>query len=90
MIMAPDRSCPPPVSGFTNLRLDFPRQVTLRNGIPMWVIDNGDDDINRLTYYFDGGFLREDRTFVAPTTVATLTEGSRSRDAAAIAEAFGH
>lgn len=90
MIMAPDRSCPPPVSGFTNLRLDFPRQVTLRNGIPMWVIDNGDDDINRLTYYFDGGFLREDRTFVAPTTVATLTEGSRSRDAAAIAEAFDY
>ena len=88
--MAIDRSCPPPISGFTNLHLDFPRQVTLRNGIPMWVIDNGDDDINRLSYYFDGGMLREDLTFQASITAATLTEGSRSRDAAAIAEAFDY
>lgn len=88
--MTVDRSCPPPVSGFTGLHLEFPRCVSLRNGIPVWVIDNGEDDINRLTYYFDGGMLHEDRPYQAALTMATLAEGNAHRDAAAIAESFDY
>lgn len=88
--MTIDRSKRPPVSGFTHLHLDFPPQVTLSNGIKMWVIGDGDDDISRLSFFFDGGVLHEHKPMEAMLTAMTLTAGSSGRDAATIAEAFDY
>ncbi len=80
----------PPIKEFSTLRLDWPTPVTLDNGIPVWVVGNGDDDICRMALYIAGGNLEEPRPLVASMTANLAVRASRESSAAAVAEAFDY
>ena len=81
-----DRSLQPPVSPFTNVKLDFPQQTTLSNGVPLQVINQGDDPVNRVAVYVRGGILVEPKPMIAMMTGTVALEGSKSHTSAEIAQ----
>ena len=85
-----DRSTPPPISNFEKVELNFPNPITLSNGISVWVVDKGDDEVNRLDLYIGGGTLEEPTPMLAYLSGILCFEGSASRSAEAISEAFDY
>ena len=85
-----DRSTPPPISNFEKVELNFPNPITLSNGISVWVVDKGDDEVNRLDLYIGGGTLEEPTPMLAYLSGILCFEGSASGSAEAISEAFDY
>jgi predicted Zn-dependent peptidase len=86
--MAVDRSTPPPVSDFRDIRLDVPEPVILANGMKMWIAGNGEDEINKLTIYMNGGAFQEDRPMQATACSMSVFNGNKNMTYAQIAEAI--
>lgn len=87
---APLRSQQPPVSPLTDLHFDFPQATRLSNGIKMWVVGNGEDDINRVGIYVAGGTCEEQLPMQATLTAQALTGGNSDMTAEQIAEALDY
>lgn len=83
-----DRTTPPPLSTFGDLSLNFPAVTHLPNGIPCWIINGGDDDMNRVNIYFKGGSFMEDLPGQAILTAYMLTEGNSCMPPEQVAEMF--
>ena len=60
-----NRSKQPEISGFKKVQLHFPTPVTLQNGIPVWVVGDGDDEVNRVELYIGGGIYQEHKPLLA-------------------------
>lgn len=75
----------PQVHQFTDVHLDFPQLRHLSNGIPIYVIDRGSDEVNRISVYVRGGVLDELVPMLALLTGAALLEGSAHFTSAHIA-----
>lgn len=76
-----------PLGGFS---LDYPVPITLSNGIKLWTVGNGEDDINRLAVYMGGGVLQEALPMEASLTGMLCMEGNANMDASSIAEALDY
>jgi zinc protease len=63
---------------------------TLDNGIPLYLLNSGDEDILRIDLLFDGGQIRETIPLVASTTNMMLLEGSENYNANEINSAFDY
>lgn len=83
-----DRTTPPALSSFKDLRLTFPALTRLDNGIPCYIIKGGDDEMNRIYIYLHGGALMEDKPAQAILTAMLLTEGTTGMTAQQVAEQF--
>ena len=81
-----DRSRCPAVAPFSNVHLDFPKQGVLSCGIPVWVINGGDEDICQLNIYVTGGTMHEQMPLQSLLTSLMVLEGSRQYDSRQIAE----
>lgn len=81
-----DRKTPPPVKAADQLTLPRPEIAYLKNGIPVYIINMGTQDILKIEILFYGGRPFEDKKLVARTTARMLKEGTRQQTAAAIAE----
>lgn len=86
--MAIDRSIPPPVSDFSAFRLDIPDPITLSNGMKLWVIGNGEEEINKLHIYMTGGAFQESKPMQATTCSLAVFNGNKNHNYNQIAEAF--
>ncbi len=84
------RSTPPPLAEFGDLTLQFPQPVSLDNGIPCYVVDGGDDDMNRVGIYLPAGNLMESKPSVALLTAVMLTVGNETMPADKLAEQFDY
>ncbi len=84
----PDRTIPPPIYRISQLQLPEPERIILDNGIPVFVINMGTQDVLKLELIFAAGRPVEHKKLVARATVSLLKEGTRYRDSAAIAEHF--
>jgi predicted Zn-dependent peptidase len=60
----------------------------LKNGIPLYIIDAGSEELMRIEFIFDAGQVREDSTLVSSTTNSMLLEGSKNYNAKEINNAF--
>ena len=60
----------------------------LKNGIPIYIIDAGSEELMRVEFIFDAGQVKEDFPLVASTTNAMLLEGSLNYTAKEINNAF--
>ena len=60
----------------------------LNNGIPLYIIDAGEEDLMRVEFIFDAGQVKETFPLVASTTNAMLLEGSLNYTAKEINNAF--
>ncbi len=88
--MAPDRRTPPQISNFKNIRLDIPEPVILSNGMKMWIAGNGEDDINKLCIYLNGGAFQESRPVQATTCSLAIFSGNKFMNHNEIAEAIDY
>ena len=66
----------PVIHNFPTLRLNCPSPVRLANGMQMWVIGNGEDEINRFTLIMGGGAMHESKAMTAYITAANVLQGS--------------
>ncbi len=80
----------PAIHNFTDLRLTCPTPVRLPNGMPMWVIGNGEDEVCRLTLIMGGGAMHERKSMIAYLTAANVLQGNRQQTPAEIAEALDY
>ncbi len=66
----------PPVSPI-NAGMDVPvEQVSLKNGVSLFLINSGTEDVMRMEFIFRAGLVREHLPLLANTTNMMLTEGS--------------
>lgn len=81
-----DRSHCPPVTPFNNVHLDFLECLRLSCGIPLWVINGGDEQVCRISVYVAGGTLHETKPLLSLLTPQMVLEGSTHYDSRQIAE----
>ncbi|MDO4512213.1 MAG: pitrilysin family protein [Bacteroidales bacterium] len=83
-----DWSKQPEISTFKNVELKYPQPVTLSNGIPVWVVGDGDDEVNRIELFMGGGVCEEPKPLLSYLAALLSLEGSQKMSAAEIAEAM--
>lgn len=86
--MALDRSTPPPFSELTDIKLDVPTPITLSNGMKMWVVGDGEDEINKISIYMTGGAFHESRIMQATSCSLAVFNGNKNMNYNEIAEAI--
>ena len=86
--MTIDRTTPPPVTDFSNIKLDVPEPIVLSNGMKMWIAGNGEEEINKLTIYITGGAFHESCPMQATACSMAVFNGNKNMTYAQIAEAI--
>ena len=81
-----DRTRQPPTAPLTDVRLDFPACQTLTCGMPLWVIDGGDQQVCQLSVYVEGGTMHQQHSLQAALTAQMCLEGSAAYSTRDIAE----
>lgn len=82
-----DRTIQPGFGKIERIDLMEPKLRHLENGIPVFSIDAGEQEVLKVELVFDSGTASSDKLLVASTTVKLLTEGTEQRSAQEIAEA---
>lgn len=83
-----DRSQTPPIHTFSSLQLTRPRLLRLRNGLPVYILDKGTQEVTRLEVVYLAGRPFEARPLLARAATGLLKEGTRSRSAEDLSEFF--
>lgn len=83
-----DRTTAPAIKGFGSLNIPQPRTTTLDNGIPLTIIDNGSQEVNRISLIWNGGICETPHPSIASLTANLLREGTKQHTGAEIAETF--
>lgn len=83
-----DRKTAPFIKGFGSLNIPQPRTTTLDNGIPLTILDNGSQEVNRISLIWDGGICETTHPSIASLTANLMREGTNLHSGAEIAEAF--
>ncbi|MBQ6938878.1 MAG: insulinase family protein, partial [Muribaculaceae bacterium] len=84
--MTLDRTQQPPVTPFGALTMPQPCIRRLDNGIELYIIDKGDQEVCRFDILFDGGRYAGKMPAIADMTGPMLRKGIPGMDAEAIAE----
>ncbi len=84
--MTLDRTRHPAIHRNTSFKLIEPRLFHLDNGIPVYVLNMGDCDANRLDIIMEGGRCDESRPMIGDMVSALLREGTIMKSAQEIAE----
>ena len=71
-----DRTKSPALHSFVDLKFDYPKYVTLSNGVRLYVLNYGDQDVSRLEIFYRGGVLEEDKPLQAMVLASMLVHGS--------------
>lgn len=82
----PDRTTPPDIYDVSNLKLPSYELVKLDNGIPVYVIEMGTQEVMKLEVIFHAGRPYEAKKLVARATSYLLKEGTTKFSSAQIAE----
>ncbi len=83
-----DRKTAPKIRGFGKLNIPCPRKIVLDNGIPLTILDNGSQEVNRISLIWDGGICETKHPSIASLTANLMREGTNLHNGAEIAEAF--
>lgn len=83
---APERKRGPRIHDITQVRLPDFECYALRNGIPVYEINSGTQDVIRLELVFKAGRPYEHKKLVSRATASMLLEGSSEKSSAEIAE----
>ena len=80
-----DRTQQPPISELEELDLQKPVRTVLPNGIPLSVINSGEQEVCRIDLVFEAGQLRQNTLLQALFTNRMLREGTTRYTSAEIA-----
>jgi zinc protease len=81
-----DRSQAPAIQAMDNFLVSEPECILLDNGIPLYVINKGTQDLVRISLVFGAGAWYEDIPFTAQASNLMLREGTRLMASAEIEE----
>ena len=81
-----DRTIPPAVSLLDDFHIEKPELRVMKNGMPLNVIQAGDEDVVRFDIIIRGGQLSQTQPLQASLTNRLLREGSRRYTSSEIAE----
>ncbi len=81
-----NRNLPPPVVEPETLKLHVPDCRTMKNGVPLYVLNLGENDVIRVDLVIKAGNWLQAQSMQALFTNRMLREGTRSYTAAVIAE----
>ena len=81
-----NRNQPPQTQVLDNLHILPPVRTTLPNGVPLSIINAGDQEVVRIDLLFEGGRWHQSQKLQALFTNRMLREGTRSYTATEIAE----
>ena len=81
-----DRTIQPEIQPLKNFHIQTPVRTTLPNGIPLTVINAGEQEVVRMDVLFSGGRWQQSRKLQALFTNRMLREGTTKYTAATIAE----
>ena len=89
-MMTPDRTIAPPITNAVDFdfKLTRPELDTLDNGVEVWHLDAGVEEVMMLEMVFTAGNTWENRNMIAPATSALLRNGTANRSAFDINEYF--
>ena len=85
-----DRSQRLPICPFTDVHLDFPQCQTLSCGIPIWVVDGGDEQVCRIGVYMAGGTIHDTKPLLSLLAPMMTLEGSERYDTRQIVESLDY
>ncbi len=83
-----DRTQSPVVHNIEKLALPSIPIITLDNGIPVYVVNMGTQEVLKVELIFNAGRPFEHKQLAARATASMLKEGTKNYDSAAIAEKF--
>ena len=81
-----DRTIQPEIQTLKNFRILPPVRMTLPNGIPLTVINAGEQEVVRIDVLFAGGRWQQSQKLQALFANRMLREGTKKYTAATIAE----
>ena len=81
-----DRTIQPEIQPLKNFHIQTPVRTTLPNGIPLTVINAGEQEVVRMDVLFSGGRWQQSQKLQALFTNRMLREGTTKHTAATIAE----
>ena len=81
-----DRSVAPSLNGFDDLRFDYPQYTTLKNGVKLYVVNNGDQEVNKFEVIYRGGLLEEQKPLQSFALASMLIHGSKDYSSNDVAE----
>ncbi|MEL6539736.1 MAG: pitrilysin family protein [Bacteroidota bacterium] len=80
-----DRTTPPAFKAIEGLHFPWPQTLQIKRGIPLYLLNMGQQPIIRLELVFEAGKWQEPQNGVAYLTAKMLLEGTKLKDAAAVA-----
>lgn len=88
----PDRSQQPPTHSFAQVRLDFPTPVILPNGIQLYCVGNGEEEVVRVELHMHGGYYQDPvgKNMLAYLTALISLEGCTGMSPQEISEKFDY
>ena len=86
----PNRTIAPAFVVPEQVKIQEARKEYLENGIPLFVIDAGDQDLIRIDFMFPAGFWFQPHKWVAGATTSMMYEGTLSKTALQISEAIDY
>ena len=81
-----DRGKSPELRTFDDLRFDYPDYITLPNGVKVYVVNRGDQAVNRLELVCRGGVMEETKALQSLTLSSMFVHGSEEVSSAEVAE----
>jgi zinc protease len=91
-MMKADRTQTPVIQAMDNFKVSDPEKIILDNGIPLYTINKGTQDLVRISLVFGAGAWYENEPFTAQATNLMLREGTKnylSRDIEEKLDFFG-
>lgn len=86
--MAETKKERPAINGFGKFGFEWKEPLKLANGIDLYVVNGGDQAVNRVDVIFRGGILEEEKRLQSLATVSMLQHGSKKYPSGEIAECF--
>lgn len=81
-----NRKIAPTLQKIKDYKLPIAKTYTLDNGIKVYEVNEGEDEIIKLEIIFHAGRWHEDKKIASRATSSLLREGSKDRNAAVVAE----
>lgn len=85
-----DRRTAPQLSTFKGLKYDYPSYVKLANGVKLYVVNSGEQDVNRLEVLYRGGLFEEAKALQSFALSSMLIHGTDRYSSKEISEFFDY
>ena len=87
-MMQPDRTIQPELYPVQHVELNVPEHFRLDNGIPVWYLNLGSQDVVRAEFIFPAGNACHNNQLMPSLCNTMLQEGTRKKSAAEISDAI--